>query len=384
MKTMLKTILISLTTAGLVVGCASSPDVPEKTEKRSYRSTEGAGSAGEGSASESDGQAQTNGSQQSAPGDGKTTPRGTGGIPEASGPVATVNGEKVPAKEFNTEMTRIANSGQFPQQVLPQFADKIVESLVNKRLIEDAIETADIDVEDKAIDKRVDRLKQEYAAMSKAQGGNGDGALDKMLEQMNITEGEFRDSVAESLRMERLLEQRGMELPGEEEARKFYEDNKSQFQRKEQVRARHILIKVPSDAADKKWEEAFSKIEKIRAEAVADDADFAKIAKKRSEGPSAKRGGDLGYFGKGQMVPEFENTVFGLDKGEVSEPVKTQFGWHIIKLIDKREAGPVPFDKVSDRLTMKLKNEAIQNSVQELVAELRKDAEIELHLENIE
>jgi parvulin-like peptidyl-prolyl isomerase len=381
MKKMFVHVVVALAAAGLVAGCASSPDVPEQTEmkERNYRSTE---DGEQGSASES---ADASASQQedSAQGD-KTDPRGTGGIPKATGPVATVNGEKIPAEEFNIEMMRIANSGQFPKQVLPQFADRIVESVVDKHLIKEQIEASDIEVSDDEISNRIDRLREEYAAMSAASGGGEDATLEKMLEQMNITKAEFEDSVAESIKMERLLEKRGMEMPGEKEAKAFYEENKSKFERPAQVRARHILIKVPADAPDKKWEEAFTKIQKIRKTAVADGTDFSELAKEKSEGPSSTRGGDLGYFGKGQMVPEFENTVFSMEKDQVSEPIKTQFGWHIIKLVDKREAGPVPFEKVEDRLSAQLKNQAIQSSMQDLVTELRDDADIELHLDNIE
>ncbi|MGM0556574.1 MAG: peptidylprolyl isomerase [Myxococcota bacterium] len=381
MKKMLKHVVVVLAAAGLVSGCASSPDVPEQTEmeKRSYRSTED-GEEGAGSESADASGAEQGGTQQ---GD-KTTPRGTGGVPKATGPVATVNGESIPAEEFNIEMMRIANSGQFPKEVLPQFADRIVESVVDKHLIQQQIEKSDIEVSDEEVAERIERLREEYAAMNQSSGGGEDATLDKMLEQMNITKAEFEDSVAESIKMERLLEKRGMEMPGEEEAKEFYEENQSKFEQPAQVRARHILIKVPADAPDKKWEEAFAKIQKIRKTAVAEGTDFAELAEEKSEGPSASRGGDLGYFGKGQMVPEFENTVFSMQKDEVSEPIKTQFGWHVIKLVDKREAGPVPFEKVEDRLNAQLKNQAIQNSMQELVAELRDDADVELHLDNIE
>jgi peptidyl-prolyl cis-trans isomerase C len=386
MKKMLKSIVISLAATALVAGCASSPDVPEQTEERNYRSTEGeqtSGSADQSSAESGD-QSAASGAQGQASASDRAKPRGTGGIPEATGPIATVDGEEIPASEFNTEIQRIAKSGQFPQHLLPQFTDQIVERIVDKHLIDAKLDEANIDVSDKDVEARMEQLRKEYAAMNEASGGQPDASLEDYIGQMGISAEDFEKSVAESLEIERLLEKRGMEMPGEKEAKEFYQENTEKFRRPAQVRARHILIKVPSDAADKKWEEAFAKIEKIRKTAVAKDTDFAKLAEKKSEGPSATKGGDLGYFGKGQMVPEFEKTVFAMDPGEVSEPVKTQFGWHIIKLVDKREEGPVPFEELEGQLTAQLKNRAIQNSLQDLVVELRENAEIELHLDNIE
>ncbi len=379
MKMMLKSVVLSLAAAGLVAGCASSPDVPEQTEmkERSYRSTEGSESGGGTTPSDSSGQDATASNE-------KTKPRGAGGVPQATGPIAHVDGEPIPAVEFNTEINRIAKSGQFPQHLLPQFTDTIVERIVDKHLIDAKLDEADVEVTDKQVKARMEELRKEYAAMNAASGGDANATLEDYIGQMGITAEDFEKSVAESLEIERLLVKRGMEFPSEEDAKEFYEENKSKFQRPEQVRARHILIQVPADAPDSKWEEAFEKIEKIQATAKKEGTDFGELAKEKSEGPSAARGGDLGYFGKGQMLPEFENTVFAMENGEVSEPVKTKYGWHVIKLIDKREAGAVPFDKVEGRLSAELKNQAIQNSLKDLVSELRNEAEIELHLDNIE
>ena len=138
--------------------------------------------------------------------------------------------------------------------------------------------------------------------------------------------------------METLLLQEGKAAVTDDAMNKVYDEAAKQMGNEQEVRARHIL--VPSEDEAKA----------ILAE-VKKGADFAELAKEKSKDPgAAAEGGDLGYFGKDQMVPEFAEAAFKLDKGQVSDPVKTQFGWHIIKVEDKRTK-PVPeFDKVKDQI----------------------------------
>ena len=126
-----------------------------------------------------------------------------------------------------------------------------------------------------------------------------------------------------------------------------------------QIRARHILVKTEPEARN-------------IAELINRGQDFVELAKKKSTGPSASRGGDLGYFSKGDMVKEFEDVAFKLKVGQVSEPVKTKFGWHLIKLEDKRKAAP--FEEVKDQV----KTELIYKKAQEVLAGLRKAAKVEI------
>ena len=127
----------------------------------------------------------------------------------------------------------------------------------------------------------------------------------------------------------------------------FYKKNIEKFKEKEQVKARHILIKVAADAAPEVEAKAKSKILEIQAKIKA-GSDFAKMAKKFSQGPSNSRGGDLGWFGHGSMVKSFEEAAFALKPGQVSEPVRTQFGFHLIKVEDYKPAGTRELAEVKD------------------------------------
>jgi len=133
----------------------------------------------------------------------------------------------------------------------------------------------------------------------------------------------------------------------EERLQKLYEEFVAANPPAEQIRASHILVEAKEDA------------QAIAAE-VRGGADFAEVARRESTGPSASAGGDLGFFEKGQMVATFSEVAFGLELNETSDPVQTQFGWHVIKLTDRRQAPPPALDEVREELTKQLTNEIVQ------------------------
>ncbi|WP_276330851.1 peptidylprolyl isomerase [Orenia marismortui] len=161
----------------------------------------------------------------------------------------------------------------------------------------------------------------------------------------------------------------------EKEIKDYYEENRSKFKQPAEVKAKHILIKTD----DKSEKEAKAKAQKILKE-LKQGADFAKLAKKYSEGPSAKNGGELGYFGKGRMVAEFEEAAFNLEIGEVSEPVKTQFGYHIIKVEDKKESQLLSLSEAKEDIKNGLTQQKQQNKWNSFVKDLKENAEIEIKL----
>ena len=146
------------------------------------------------------------------------------------------------------------------------------------------------------------------------------------------------------------------------DARKIYDDQVKLLKPEEEVSARHILVETEEQAKELK-----AKLDK--------GADFAQLAKENSKDPGSKDdGGNLGYFGQGQMVPQFEEVVFKLKKGEVSAPVKTQFGWHLVKLEDSRTKQPPAFEIVKDRIAQSL----LLQKAQKTATELRANAKIEI------
>ena len=147
----------------------------------------------------------------------------------------------------------------------------------------------------------------------------------------------------------------------DEDAKQFYDDQIKAIKPEEEVKARHILVEDEAKA-------------KEIVDKLAKGGDFAALAKEFSKDPGSKdNGGDLGYFGRGQMVPEFETAAFALEKGKLSVPVKSNFGYHIIMLDDKRMRQPPPFDGVKERIV----NSLLQKKAQTVGTELRSAAKVE-------
>ncbi len=162
------------------------------------------------------------------------------------------------------------------------------------------------------------------------------------------------------LLMEALLQDAGRAAVSEEAERKVYDDAVKQMANEEEVHARHILLATEDEA------------KAVLAE-LKKGADFAALAKEKSKDPGASEGGDLGYFTKDQMVPEFAEVAFKLGKGQISEPVKTQFGWHIIKVEDKRVKPTPSFEQVKTQVD----NYIAHRAQAALVDKLRSGANIE-------
>lgn len=144
-------------------------------------------------------------------------------------------------------------------------------------------------------------------------------------------------------------------------AMEVYKTEVARLKPQEEMRARHILVKTEEDAHE-------------IIERLGRGSDFAELAQEKSTGPSGAQGGDLGYFAKGQMVPEFEKALEGMKKGDLSEPVQTKFGWHVIKLEDKRQSKAPPFEEVKERL----KTNMIREKAAEVLLALRQAAKIDI------
>lgn len=157
----------------------------------------------------------------------------------------------------------------------------------------------------------------------------------------------------------------------DKEVQDYYEAHKKDFAANNQVRASHILVKTEEDA-------------KKLLDQIKKGADFAKLAKANSiDTGSAKNGGDLGFFSRGQMVPEFERAAFGLKKGEVSNPVKTQYGYHLIKVTGVKEGNIVEFDKIKQLLTQRLTAAKQKDLFDSYVNDLKKSYKVEINKEAI-
>jgi len=181
------------------------------------------------------------------------------------------------------------------------------------------------------------------------------------------------DHVRNKLLAEFVLQAQIKTAATDEAMRKVYDDAVKGMSSEEEVRARHILIRVASPTDEKASKEAENKI-KALIERLNKGEDFATLANEFTEDPSGKQnGGDLDYFTKEQMVPEFSTVAFQLDKGQISGPIKTQFGWHVLKVEDKRSRKPPEFEKVRDQV----QTIVMRKAQADFITKLREEAKIE-------
>ena len=251
------------------------------------------------------------------------------------------------------------------EAALPRIRERIVEELVMRQIMLAEVAKQGISLSDSEFAE----IKQELAAELPA-----GTTLETYMAETGTTETEMREQMA--VRKMIMAKADALAKPTDEEIQKFYDENKEGFAQGETVTASHILIKLDptDDEAAKAAKRA--RIEDLRKQAL-EGADFAELAKANSDCPSASAGGDLGSFGKGQMVPEFEDAAFSQPTGSVGEVVETQFGYHLIKVTEHQEAKAIDFNEAKARISDILFSQKQQDAVKEYVEGLRKQADVQ-------
>jgi len=295
---------------------------------------------------------------------------------------AYVNGEAIPREAVQFELDRLAKfyleHGMRKEEIeknIQQLAEKAQEQAIGSKLLLMRAEELDIPVTDAELDREIAGIVQQV-------GGRDNFA--KALAQQNLSEDDLRNNIRKGARVNKLVQQacEGVAEPTEAEVEAFYTQHQAEFVSEEQVLAQHILVKTEGlDAADKA--QALEKINRIRARIVkaGDPGEvgqaFCNEAKENSDCPSGAQGGSLGWFGHGQMVPEFDQAAFALKCGEVSEVVETQFGYHIILKTDEKTGGQQTLVDVAPQIRDLLRHQARGRAMDAFVNELRERAQIE-------
>jgi len=228
--------------------------------------------------------------------------------------MATVNGEKITKDELY-------------DLLLSSNGEQALEYLIQQKVIELEAKKQNIVVSEEEIKKEMEKFYEYYG---------GKEGLAQALETTGYTLEQFKEDLADNITVKKLLEP---EISIEEDQiKEYFEENKASFAQEEQVKARHILVEDEKTANE------------VKAKLDSGE-DFEKLAKELSTDTATKdKGGDLGYFGRGKMVKEFEDVAFSLDIGEVSSPVKTKFGYHIIKVEDKKEAKEANYEDSKEEI----------------------------------
>ncbi len=244
------------------------------------------------------------------------------------------------------------------------FKDSVLDQMINTEVMYQQAKKENLSPSKEEVDKQFKAFQKE---------AKENKTYEENMKKLGITDEDIKREQEVGLAIQNYQENftKTTKIP-DEEMKKYYDDHKSEFY-EDKVQASHILIKTVDDNGKelpkKKQEEAKKKAEDILKK-VKSGEDFAKLAKEYSEDGSASNGGDLGFFAKGEMVPEFEAVAWGLKPGEVSELVKTQFGYHIIKVTDKVDK-QLSFDDVKDTIKNKLLSEKFNTTVEKLVKEAK-------------
>lgn len=289
--------------------------------------------------------------------------------------IVKVNGKEITRSELDqaTEVILSQYRDQIPpgqiEQAKGAFRRQALESLINQTLLVQEADRQGIEPPKEAVDARLGQISGRFSSPE---------AFRKVLESMGISEQDFRNDVAQNLKVESLLAKKleNVAKATPEQVDAFYRENPQHFKTPERVRASHILIAADPDTPPAEKATKRDHLARLQKEIQA-GADFAEVARKNSDCPSKAQGGDLGYFERGSMVKPFEDAAFELKAGEVSAIVETQFGYHLIKVEDHQKAGEVPLEEARDDIAAYLDRQNRDEAAQDYLKELRASARVE-------
>ena len=289
-------------------------------------------------------------------------------------PVARVNGVPIAAADLQKAYKALTASqgGQVPPGKEQEARLFVLNQLVQAELMYQLSQKTPVAESSKKVDDAVARLRGRFKSDEEFRTG---------LAQQDLTEKELRELIRRNVVIENHVEQTiaSKIVVSDQEVREFYDKNPETFSMPEQVRASHILIMVDAKTGEAEKKAVRAKVDELLKQ-VKSGADFAKLAQENSGCPSSKQGGDLGYFSKGQMVKPFEDAAWAMKPGEISDVVETQFGYHIIKVTEKRAKDKMPFDALKGRIQESLKQRKIGEQVNATLDAVKKAAKIELFL----
>ena len=286
--------------------------------------------------------------------------------------LARVNGEDVTKVDFDRLIKNMEVSAQkpVPAERRDEIYRKALDELVTYKLLLQETRARKIAVTDAEVDSTIKQMRSQLP---------NDQEFTKALAARGMTIEKLKSDARIDISINKMMEAEAsaQPAPGDAQVREFYDKNPDKFKQDEACRASHILFKVEesADAATKKKvrDQAEGVLKEVRA-----GADFAELARKHSADGSAQQGGDLNFFTKGQMVPAFDQAAFALKPGQISDIVTTQFGYHIIKVTERRAASTVPFEQVSERIKEYLTEQQKQEKVQTFIESLKQKAKIEV------
>ena len=323
-------------------------------------------------------------SQDSKPADTSPAPAAPGAAPAAAAPAAeptnsvvlTIDGTAIMENDVREMM--ISRYGRQLQQMPPeqlamvqqQMQQMILTDLISKTLLLNAAEKEGYKATDEDIAKEIEEISKRIPEGQ---------SFEEFAKSAGVDIKRIKEQIADDTKIRKLIDvvTKDVEKPGEEKVKKYYDEHPDEFSQKEMVAASHILLSTQEASDENAIAAVKAEADKLKEQLGKEDGKtFEELATAHSDCPSKAQGGSLGEFGRGQMVPEFEKAAFTQKIGEVGAPIKTQFGYHLIKVTDKKEAKTTPYAEVQEELASSLFEQAKGKEVQSYLTQLRSNANI--------
>ena len=285
--------------------------------------------------------------------------------------LARVDGEEVKKSDFDLLIKNIElGRGPVPAEQRDQVFRGMLDRLITYKVLQHEAAKRNISASETEVEDRMKGMRAQFPS---------DDEFKKALAARNMSEERLRTDARVEIAIGKLIEGEAASLPAvtDADAKAFYDKNPDKFKQDESVRASHVLLMVDEKADEATKKKTRAEIDAILKRARAGE-DFAALAKAHSKDGSAAQGGDLGFFGKGRMVPAFEQAAFALKPGEISDVVTTQFGYHIIKLTERKPASTVPLETVNAQVKQFLTEQKKKERVDGFIKSLKDKSRIEV------
>lgn len=285
--------------------------------------------------------------------------------------LARVNGQPVSKFDFERLVKNMeAGNGPIPAERRDEILRAALDQLIIYSIMKQEVVSRGLSVSDADVEARLKQMQAQFPSQAE---------FDKALASRSTTLEQLRADAKQDMLIDKMMEGEvaSVAAASDAEAKDFYDKNPDKFEQGEQVRASHILVRAPEDADEATKKTARAKADGLLKRVKAGE-DFAALAKEHSDDGSKEQGGDLGFFGRGQMVPPFEEAAFSLKPGETSGVVTSPFGYHIIRMMEHKPATTVPYDQVKGQIVQFLSNQKKQERVESFIEEARSKAKIEV------
>lgn len=256
-----------------------------------------------------------------------------------------------------------------------QILKEALDALIAEKLVEAEVRELGLTSSDSEVNEAMGDVQRQNGISDPAQ-------FEQLLAREGYTLKSYKEFLGKQIARGKLMQMKvaAKIKVSEEDLKAAYAQYAKMEGEDVEVHARHILVQVDAKATPEQVEAARKKAEAIAAEARRPGMDFEALAKARSDGESRDEGGDLGFFRRGVMVPAFDKAAFTLKPGEVSEPIRTNFGWHVLKVEERRAVGVAPYEELRPKLELQLRQQKTEKFVDQYIQELRKKAVIEVKL----